>query len=250
MKVYFAGISTSPELHEVNAENVLESYLYLKKKPDKLDFFKEHYKDIFLDSGAFTAFTQGEVIDIDEYINYIKKNKDSFQVYANLDVIGDSEATYKNWMYMKSKGTDPLPVIHYGSDKKYFDLYFKKHKVDYLALGGLVPYTRRRTDLKKWLDHCFSLIKEYWPVKIHLFGVTTPWVLRNYPAYSCDSTGWLYAGKRGRNVIFKNNSLYLSQVNDYLRTKNYKENNKKAAIEFMKFEKYLTELWTSRGITF
>ena len=46
----------------------------------------------FLDSGAFSAFTQGAEIDIQEYIEFIKEHKDYLEAYANLDVIGDAEA--------------------------------------------------------------------------------------------------------------------------------------------------------------
>ena len=44
--------------------------------------------DLFLDSGAFSAWNKGTSIDIKKYIKFIKKNEDLFTVYANLDVIG------------------------------------------------------------------------------------------------------------------------------------------------------------------
>ena len=43
--------------------------------------------DVFLDSGAFSAWTRGMEIDIQKYIEFIKQNQDIITVYANLDVI-------------------------------------------------------------------------------------------------------------------------------------------------------------------
>ncbi len=43
--------------------------------------------DVFLDSGAFTAWTKRVEIDIQKYIEFIKQNQDVLTVYANLDVI-------------------------------------------------------------------------------------------------------------------------------------------------------------------
>jgi hypothetical protein len=195
MKIYFAGYTSLPKINQFT-DSVLVSYLDFSNPLKFREFFKKNpVKDVFLDSGAFTAFTKGKKIDINEYIKFVQEVKDLITVYANLDVIGDSEATYKNWVYMRSKGLDPLAVIHYGADEKWFDIYLRKHKVKYLALGGLVPYTKRRNKLKIWLDSCYSGLKNYWPVRIHLFGVISQWVLERYPIFSCDSTSWLYASR-------------------------------------------------------
>ena len=56
--------------------------------------------NLFLDSGAYSAWSKGVTIDIDEYISFIKKNIKYITVYANLDVIGDPEATYRNQKYI------------------------------------------------------------------------------------------------------------------------------------------------------
>jgi hypothetical protein len=87
--------------------------------------------------GAFSAFTIGSLIDINEYVEYIKKNKEKFEVYATLDVIGDYEATERNTRYMQKCGLQPLPVFHYKSPVEYLEKLVNEY--DYIALGGLVP---------------------------------------------------------------------------------------------------------------
>ena len=52
---------------------------------------KNNKVELFLDSGAFSAFTQKVTIDIQEYIAFIKEHEDIIDVYANLDVIGMPE---------------------------------------------------------------------------------------------------------------------------------------------------------------
>ena len=72
--------------------------------------------ELFLDSGAFSAWSQGKEINIEDYIQFIKEHKDVIDVYANLDVIGDAEATWRNQLRMEKAGLNPLPVFHYGED--------------------------------------------------------------------------------------------------------------------------------------
>lgn len=250
MKIYLAGISTIPEMAKYGG-GFLESYLYFRNKKEDLGNIVKGWGvgDLILDSGAFSAFTMNTKIDITDYGKTVLKNKQHITRCANLDVIGDSEATYKNWLILKEMGCNPLPVIHYGSEKKWFDIYLKEHKVEYLALGGLVPYTKQKTKLKKWLDYSFSLIKPYFPVKIHLFGVTTNWVLKRYPVYSCDSTGWLYAGKRGRILEFNGSGVVAHRDTDSLsKAHNYKQNDIRSGLAYREFEDYLTKLWEKRGV--
>lgn len=252
MKIYFAGVSTYPSIVTEVSPSVLESYLYFKSANKYFECADKWGKmDLFVDSGAYSAFTQGIKINIDEYIEFIKITKPS--LYANLDVIGDADKTYKNWLYMKDKGLNPLPVIHVNSERKYFDIYLKEHKVEYIALGGLVPIVKRRKYLKSWLDYCYSTMKSITGgyVKTHLFGVTTQWVLERYPAYSADSTLWLYAGKRGRILEFKRGKLKTSSITQfYAKTRHYGENNLESASAILKMENYLTELWDNRHIKF
>jgi hypothetical protein len=250
MKIYLGGISTCPEVTKYGGR-YLESYLYFKNKEKSISELVNEWniKDFFLDSGAFSAFTLGEKIDIKEYGKTILANQTVITQAANLDVIGNPEETYKNWLLLKEMGCDVLPVIHYGVDKKWFDIYLKEHKVKYLALGGLVPYVKKRTKIKKWLDYCFFILKNYPTVKIHLFGVTTNWILQRYPIYSCDSISWLYAQKSGRIVVFdKGNIKPHNMTNILSKTNSYKKNDIKNALAYMKYEKYLTKLWEKRGI--
>lgn len=164
---------------------------------------------LFLDSGAFSAFSKGVDININEYISFIKENKDYIEVYANLDVIGDAEATLKNQKIMEKKGLNPLPCFHYGDDIKYLKLYMQEN--DYIALGGMVPISSKNLIL--WLDEIFSYIcdnKGIPKVKVHGFGLTSFDLMFRYPWYSVDSTSWVMTGRFGGILVPKfRNSKYI-----------------------------------------
>ncbi len=164
---------------------------------------KKNKIDLFLDSGAFSAFTQGIQIDIQEYIDFIKEHEDVLDVYANLDVIGSAEGTWKNQRIMERAGLNPLPCFHYGEDLKWLKRYINKY--EYIALGGMVPISTPQ--LAIWLDDIFSQYicdEEGMPkVKIHGFGLTSLKLLLRYPWYSVDSTSWVVTGRMGSILVPK-----------------------------------------------
>ena len=158
--------------------------------------------DLFLDSGAYSAWSQGKEIDINDYINFIKEHHEVIDVYANLDVIGDPDATWKNQMIMEKEGLDPLPVFHYGENEKWLIKMLKKG-YDYISLGGMVPIST--TDLMHWLDHLYKTYlcddKGMPIVKVHGFGLTSLRLMLRYPWYSVDSTSWVVTGRMGSIYI-------------------------------------------------
>lgn len=157
--------------------------------------------DLFLDSGAFSAFTQGVAIDIYEYIDFIKKYQDVIEIYANLDVIGtgkdSAKETYKNQKIMEEAGLNPIPVFHLHEPFKYLKRYCENY--DYIALG-IAGVTQHQT-LVPWMNKCFT---DYicdgkgWPkLKVHGFAVTSLKLMLRYPWYSVDSTSWVITGRMG-----------------------------------------------------
>lgn len=263
MKFYFAGAETEYKtLAKEGATRYLVSYYTFGKKK-KFDPFLQD-KDIFLDSGAFTAWSKGKVIDLDKYIDYLKENSSKFSVYANLDVIGNPEETLKNQQYMESKGVNPLPTIHYGADEKYLKHYAATY--DYIALGGLVPYAKQPVLLHNWLNKCFKILIPYIKEKglrVHGFGVGSAEVLKKYPFYSADSSGWLSGGRFGTVVTwipeklqmlsgshYKDKNTYLKRGGNLKLINHHNERLAHNAREYLKMQNDITRLWESRGISY
>lgn len=157
--------------------------------------------NLFLDSGAFSAFTKGVSITIDEYCQFIKQHSDCISLYANLDVIGDPVASYRNQMYMERQGLSPIPCFHYGEDEVWLRRYLEKY--EYIALGGMVPIST--PDLVDWLDQIFPTFlcdPSGMPrVKVHGFGLTSLRLMLRYPWYSVDSTSWVMTGRMGSVLV-------------------------------------------------
>lgn len=157
--------------------------------------------DLFLDSGAFSAWSRGVEIKIEDYIAFIKKHRKYLSLYAVLDVIGDPEGTLRNQHIMEEAGLSPMPCFHFGEPIRYLKKYIDEY--DYVALGGMAKMGNR-PEMIEFLDKCFDVIcdKKGLPqVKIHGFGVTSIQVMKKYPFYSVDSTSWLMTARMGKIYV-------------------------------------------------
>lgn len=178
MKIYYSNISGKFNWSYEEKLGVLMSYHGLSSIPT-LNFCDS----FFLDSGAFSAFRQNISIDIDKYCDFLNENKSLIDVYAALDVIGDPETSKSNYTYMRKRGLEPLPAVHYNSPLPTFDFYLKN--TDYIALGGIA--LKNKKERLSWLDLVFH---KYSGVKFHGFGVQDRDILKRYPWHSVDSSSW------------------------------------------------------------
>lgn len=258
MKLFYASPVPRPLITRY-FQRFLESYLVLKG--DRLEKFITKYpiKELFIDSGAFTAYTLGTIIKIEDYITYIHKNNKYIAQYANLDVIGNEKKTYENYLEMKKSGLKPIPVFHQFENNKYLHKYLED--TDYIALGGMVGY--QPVKLIPFLDTCYSIIKNYGQKKIHGFGISSIRLWERYPFYSCDSTSWIVGSMFAKIIQFKNRH-FIGSMKTKMRNKGkmsviglktlitkpeesiYIDYNN--LLEFEKAVKYVTDLWKIKGV--
>ena len=257
MRIYFAGMGIPKESHyefrlkdKERKYRFLYSYLEIKNDYELISKYLDEDQR-FLDSGAYSAFTLGKVIDINDYIRVIKDT--GVKLYANLDVIGNWGETNKNQEYMESKGLKPLPTFHFRSP--FDELKRLINKYGYIALGGLVPISRERGKMQAWLDSCFSIIKDR--CRTHAFGVNSIWAWKRYPFYSVDATSWVTGSKFRKIVEFKNGDLVAHEkMGNSERTMNrmrtiitdYKDLNISNILEYQKMADFVTRMWENRGI--
>lgn len=181
----------------VRYPHVLESYHYMNDKivaAAKADGTK-----FFLDSGAFSMFTQGAKVDIKSYANFINSHQNIIKVASNLDDITKTEKiSYANQKALEGFGCKVQPVFHAREDETWLTQYLDEG-YDYIFLGGLVPETTQW--LEQWLDHIWHnyLINEDGTprIKVHGFGLTSLPLMFRYPWYSVDSTSWLMTASFG-----------------------------------------------------
>ena len=184
---------------------LLLSFHYFKKVDLRellAKYFGSIYPMIFVDSGGFSATTQGLEIDINSYMDWLKKFNDIITVYANLDEIGNPELTYERQKIMEASGLNPLPVFHTGEPVSWLERYIDEG-YDYICLGGMVPYSKDRKRLVKWMSLCFDIAeKSGKEIKYHGFGMTNWDLMRAYPWESVDSSSWCSGFRYGSVPIF------------------------------------------------
>lgn len=139
---------------------------------------------------------------MDDYIAFVRENKQHINTYVNLDVINNPKATWRNQMYMEERGIKPVPVFHFGSDLKWLKRYLDRG-YDHIAIGGMVP--NKASVLIPALDEIWGDLltdKGGMPlVKVHGFAATSPRLIKRYPWYSVDSTSWLKMAAYGKIYV-------------------------------------------------
>lgn len=181
----------------VRYPHVLESYHYMSDKI--ITAARADNTKFFLDSGAFSMFTQGAKIDIESYAGFIKTHQDIIKVASNLDDITKTEKiSYANQKRLEELGCTVQPVFHAREDERWLVKYLDEGYT-YIFLGGLVPETTEW--LFGWLDHIWHnyLIKDDGTprIQVHGFGLTSLPLMFRYPWYSVDSTSWLMTASFG-----------------------------------------------------
>lgn len=213
----FASLSEAEKEHRRNVQHILESYHYVHR-----DSYVRHMRRdgvrVFLDSGAFSAFTKGVEVDLPAYCDYILENEDIIEVASVLDGIGDPLQTWKNQQEMERRGTHPLPCFHYGEPPEYLEYYVQNYP--YITIGGMVPISTPQ--LKFWLDDIwfkYLTNPDGTPkLKVHGFGLTTLSLMERYPWYSVDSSSWVQIAAAG-NILMPGLGMLAVSENSPARKK-------------------------------
>jgi hypothetical protein len=220
-KLYIAGVYTAnfriggslynrltenEKWQRCSVANHLESYHYIHRQ-SFVDSIRADGKKVFLDSGAFSAFTQGVEIDLPGYCDYIKRNTDIIEqvdgvlMASVLDGIGDPKRTLENQQAMEKRGVRPLPCFHYGEPEEYLEHYIANY--EYITLGGMVAQSD--VQLYHWLDRIWDKHLTDGSgrprIRVHGFGVTTLGLMKRYPWYSTDSSSWVQIARTGGMVL-------------------------------------------------
>ena len=205
----------SEQQHFATLPNILESYHYIYKG-EYVRQIRDDGGKVFLDSGAFTAHTLGQEIELGQYVAFIKKNEDIIRkegdvlMAAVLDSIGDDYETYLNQKRMEAMGVTPVPCFHYGEDTRYLDYYVANY--EYLSLGGLVGASSRV--LQEWLDPIWEkhLVDGAGRPKlqVHAFGLTSVPLMQRYPWKSADSSSWIQNTSFGSVMTTKYSTISVS----------------------------------------
>jgi hypothetical protein len=196
--------------------HLLESYHYIGRQRF-LDAIRMDGVQVFLDSGAFSAYTLGVTIDLPTYCDYIKRNMDLWRVEDGvvmasvLDGIGDPLQTYRNQLHMEALGAKPLPCFHAGEDERYLEYYVQNY--EYITLGGMVGSSTKQLCI--WLDRMWDRYLTDGSgrprLKVHGFGITAVPIMQRYPWYSVDSSSWVQSAAFGSIITPEHGPMSVSE---------------------------------------
>jgi hypothetical protein len=170
--------------------------------------------ELMLDSGAYTCFTAGKNISVDDYISFILKNQQHIKHVINLDVIAPSDpevaaaAGRLNFLKIRDAGIPNLPVYHARERLHWLDLMLED--CPYLGLSGTSLVSPRED--KQWHDLVWGYItdsKGFPIVKTHSFGNTSERALLTFPWSSADSATWMISGCRAGRVKLQGKTFQL-----------------------------------------
>lgn len=204
-KVYLAwssaGVATLHKHKQGRAINLLASYAiwdqFLQSKPGI------NIANLQIDSGAFSVFRSGKVIDINKFIQVGKQNK-SAEIFS-LDEIGNWKKSQENTLKIWMAGVPAMPIYHAGEPQAYLDWCVKNTPCNKIALACT---SKERV---KWVQEQFAYIwKKYDGIKIHGLAMASAKLLACAPFDSVDASSWATApGRFGQFCGFTGKQLHL-----------------------------------------
>ena len=171
---------------------------------------------LILDSGAFTAHTQGGKIDMFEYAEWLDTAPRPYDFAFTLDVLGDERQSFLNWERLRSRGTDTIPVVHFGSKPDALARYIDAG-ADRIALGGLAG-GGPTPQAKAWTAVMFRALREHPDIRTHGLGIHLSSPMARFPWTTTDSStfgfAWrfarltLWTGRRWHTVPLDGKAIY------------------------------------------
>lgn len=191
---------------------VLVSYYYLN--PSLLDMIralKSRQVPTMLDSGAFSAFSLGKPVGLDDYVSFCKDHAHNFTQYVQLDKIRDA-ATSRVWLQkMYDAGLKPMPVFTVGDDEKEFDWFYSFNKRICVAgnptsksstwgIGNSGSFTEAKTAYEARFERFWRMAKG--DIKMHGLSFTRGIAAWKSRCWSVDSSTWANGQRYGKIMMF------------------------------------------------
>lgn len=150
---------------------------------------------LIVDSGAFSAWNSGKPIKLDDYCRFLDSLENLRPFHAvQLDVVGDGEATARNYEIMKERGYDVMPVFTRGDTATRLDDYYAT--TDYIMVGGIVAKEKNQNYVK-WFCEQNKGRKAHW-----LGFVNIPFI-KVYKPESVDSSAWFSGSVYGTMSLYR-----------------------------------------------
>lgn len=185
--VYLSSPNTQQQAHAANGMPVLLSFPIASPKI-WLHRYLPSFDRILIDSGAFSEFNSGKVVDLAAYAEWSQEmmTRPNVDAAACLDDIrGDWRRGLKNWEAMPWT----FPVLHDSDPPEALDAILERTPA-WLGLGMVPPRRGAR-----WLGETLAALRERAP-QIHVHGFALRGhigaLMRHAGPISVDSTNWIF----------------------------------------------------------
>lgn len=290
MKIYLAGCEQSDSFQITKrgiVENAFYSYYHIRNKNmNTLIEGRKHIKNIIIDSGAHTFFSEADnglavsghkkkskTVEtpfeyFSKYKAWIKQYYEYFDYYVELD-IGEivGQQTILGWReQLKSEGLYDKCITCYHPNimtRTDFVAMLKDSQSRYIGIEGIRPG-------RPMIDYSSLISKAYSEgVKVHGFAMVKKDIMERFPFYSVDSSSWKAGNMYGIGYVKKGNGtvaikfnykpkeiLYLINQTENI-TEAFSRDNKLlqrnkimelAVYGYAELQKYYTEYWERKGV--
>jgi hypothetical protein len=164
---------------------------------------------LMIDSGAFTAWSIGQQIDLAEYAEYLHTWQGHWDHAVTLDTIGDPVATRKSTRALHEQGLPVMPVFTRGESVAEFDAMVRD--CGYVCVGGGVGMSQQvQIRRAKLLQRRASDLGG----GIHALGIGAVSLVREAMPYSADSSNISNAFRYGTIRYFDGRDIRSCKVSD------------------------------------
>lgn len=168
--------------------------------------------ELIIDSGAFSAFASGKTIELKDYHKFLDSVSDLPILKAiQLDVMGDEEKSWQNFLKSRKLGYNVAPVFTRGTDIKEIEKMYEYSDLIFIGATrgvggpGYVKYVLENNKKRK----------------CHILGCLDTKFLKHYKPYSCDVSSWVSAARYGTLNVYKSGGeLYQINKKEFVRQPN------------------------------
>lgn len=244
-------------------------------RPSKKIAQLEGVSSLFVDSGAYSAWSIGKQLDVRDYAAWARHVVPRFaEVHvASLDVIPGvkgktptreqfAEAVHgslTNGNMLRAAGLKVCEAYHFGEPIEHLHtLIERRQEGELLCLGGLVG--RSQPEIIAFCDGVFHELMRQGKKRdgsavippVHAFGLTRFRMMRRYPWYSCDSTTNHAPRRYGQRLTREGTEVWIEKDRPERRQSGELVDYEARRILGMwrKIETDMSETWERRGIRF
>ena len=275
MKIHLAGLPSqsktiqSQVLPEIDCH--LTTYADIKEVETKqMTWDRDLRPRVIIDSGAFTAWSTGKVVHLQEYAEWALgfdkrwRHKMASLRYINLDYIPGKKGvsatpeqlkeavvrSQKNADFLRASGLDPvIEVFHQDEPFEILKRLEDRRNGGCIALSPRndVSTQKKEAWLKQVLAYCVKTFGKDRIPPAHGLAVTSDRLLSAFPFYSADSSSWVSCLRFGGGAAaglkkiprYKDGDAAMAATIHTLRSEIRK---------YKKMERDITKLWSIRGI--